>query len=267
MDKYVKVPADILKLKLESKSKILAFVVYAISSGSKKITIDNDLLADSCGIDFSETDLINSLKNLESNNVLKFTINGVHIDIEIFYQEEDEIVVDVINYLNKHTGKKFRASTRSTKGHINARIKDGYTFEDFCRVIDYKVQEWTGTQYEQFLRPNTLFSPSHFESYLNAAPNVSFKDDSDQMRLVKYFEDFMKEIDGKYRIQDKQSIALDFDRLLKRRHSANEIYFTMRKMFENNNPWMIKKYKDVKKFCKEFENIYIDLKIDFTDGG
>lgn len=265
-NEYVKIPKEIFQLKSDSKTKILAFIIYAISD-SKQFVIDRELLAGTCGIDFSGIDLMNSLKKLERNGILKFATKGIQIHIEILNSEENDITADVINYLNKQTGKKFRASTRSTRGHINARIKEGYTFDDFCRVIDYKVQEWMGTEYEQFLRPNTLFSPSHFESYLNAVPNVSFKNNSDQMRLVRYFEDFMKEIDEKYRIQDRQSIALDFDRLLMRRHSANEIYFTMKKMFESNNPWMIKRYKDVKKFCKEFESIYIDLKIDFTDGG
>jgi hypothetical protein len=138
--------------------------------------------------------------------------------------------------------------------------------EDFYKVIDHKVKEWIGTNMEAYLTPNTLFSPSHFEDYLNAAPNADYAEDSDQYRLVQYFEGFVQRIDEKYRVFDRQSAAVAFDRLLNRRHSANEIYYTMRTMFEVNNPWMIKKYKDPIKFCRDFESIYIDLKIDFKGG-
>ena len=49
---------------------------------------------------------------------------------------------------------------------INARLKEGFTVEDFKTVIDKKVDEWKGTELEQYLRPDTLFG-TKFESYLN----------------------------------------------------------------------------------------------------
>ena len=39
--------------------------------------------------------------------------------------------------------------------------------DDFKRVIDTKTAEWKGTDMEQYLRPETLFSASKFEGYLN----------------------------------------------------------------------------------------------------
>ena len=74
---------------------------------------------------------------------------------------------DIIAYLNEKTGFKYRSSTKSTQSHINARLTEGYTLEDFKTVIDKKVTEWKGTEMEKYLRPETLFSPK-FEGYLNA---------------------------------------------------------------------------------------------------
>ena len=34
-------------------------------------------------------------------------------------------------------------------------------------MIDKKVKEWKGTEMATFIRPSTLFAPSHFEEYLN----------------------------------------------------------------------------------------------------
>lgn len=74
---------------------------------------------------------------------------------------------EIINHLNQCTGKNFRSNTAATVRMIDARLNDGYTVEDFKEVIDNKVYEWKGTEQEQYLRPETLFRPSHFESYLN----------------------------------------------------------------------------------------------------
>ncbi|MGL5085587.1 MAG: conserved phage C-terminal domain-containing protein, partial [Clostridium sp.] len=56
--------------------------------------------------------------------------------------------------------------TIKTQGLIKARIAEGFTEEEFIKVIDNKVSEWVGTEYEKYLRPETLFG-TKFESYLN----------------------------------------------------------------------------------------------------
>lgn len=71
----------------------------------------------------------------------------------------------VINYLNKKTSSNYKLSTKSTQNFINARIREGYTTEDFKKVIDDKSKEWLGTEWEKYLRPSTLFS-NKFENYL-----------------------------------------------------------------------------------------------------
>ena len=80
---------------------------------------------------------------------------------------DNSIYINIINYLNSKTGRRFSHSSKAVMEAINARLKEGYTEDDFKKVIDNKCHEWLGTEQEQFLRPSTLFAPSHFDEYLN----------------------------------------------------------------------------------------------------
>lgn len=88
--------------------------------------------------------------------------------VEEVSEEEDSIetVKSIVDYLNMVCGTNYRYQTANTKKHIRARLSEGFTYEDFQKVIDKKSAEWTGTTMEKFLRPDTLFG-SKFESYLN----------------------------------------------------------------------------------------------------
>lgn len=82
--------------------------------------------------------------------------------------ETHEKMAEIIDYLNSRTGRRFKASNKSTSRLISARLKDGYSVEDFKEVIDKKCVEWMeDPQMQSYLRPETLFTPAHFESYLN----------------------------------------------------------------------------------------------------
>lgn len=80
--------------------------------------------------------------------------------------KNEEIIISVINYLNEKTDKNYKSTTQKTKSLINARIKEGFTLDDFKKVIDTKTTQWKNDDYwNKFLRPGTLFS-NNFESYL-----------------------------------------------------------------------------------------------------
>lgn len=83
-------------------------------------------------------------------------------------EKDNNIYSLVIDYLNKKASTNYRASTKNTQSFINARVKEGYTVEDFKKVIDSKSREWLGTDFEKYLRPSTLFG-TKFENYLNEA--------------------------------------------------------------------------------------------------
>lgn len=77
---------------------------------------------------------------------------------------------EIIDYLNQRTGSKYRPYSEATVKMIKGRLSEGHTIDDFKHVIDVKAEEWMGTEQEKFLRPETLFRPAHFESYLNQKP-------------------------------------------------------------------------------------------------
>lgn len=82
----------------------------------------------------------------------------------------NSIYIRIVAHLNKKAGKSFNPKVKKTQGFINARLKEGFTEDDFIKVIDFKCEQWLGTKYEQYLRPETLFC-TKFEGYLNAVPS------------------------------------------------------------------------------------------------
>ena len=78
----------------------------------------------------------------------------------------------IIYYLNTTANKDYKPETPLTIKLINLRLKEGYSLDDFKKVIDVKNEEWRdkitkdGKNMEDWLRPQTLFG-NKFESYLN----------------------------------------------------------------------------------------------------
>ena len=73
---------------------------------------------------------------------------------------------EIVGYLNDKVGTQYRPNSKATVRLIKARLNDKFTVDDFKTVIDKKVAEWKGTEFEKFLKPDTLFG-SKFEGYLN----------------------------------------------------------------------------------------------------
>lgn len=82
------------------------------------------------------------------------------------YKENIKESEEIIEYLNRHANTNYRSSSNKTKKLIHARLAEGYTVIDFETVIKKKCDEWLGTDYEKYLRPETLFG-TKFENYLN----------------------------------------------------------------------------------------------------
>jgi len=75
---------------------------------------------------------------------------------------------EVLRHLNKVTGAK-HTEAQSSMGHIKSRLKDGFTVEELCLVVDYKHVHWEGTEEYQYMRPKTLFIPGNLPGYLQSA--------------------------------------------------------------------------------------------------
>ena len=97
-------------------------------------------------------------QNLKESNIVNKPSNNT---------ERINDIAAVVAHLNEKAGTSYRASSKATARHIEARFNEGYTLQDFYSVIDKKVAEWKGSDMEKYLRPETLFG-SKFEGYLNA---------------------------------------------------------------------------------------------------
>jgi len=127
-------------------------------------------------------------------NDRQLTDNGQHrvgkVSLGEFSSEKDNIVEElpikeiaekipykeIITYLNEQANKNFKFTGSKTKELINGRYSDGFTQDDFIKVIDIKCEEWLGDKkMEKFLQPSTLFCISKFEGYLNQEINLKGK--------------------------------------------------------------------------------------------
>lgn len=89
--------------------------------------------------------------------------------------KSDDVIpyYEIISYLNEKTGRSFR-TTEAHKRFIKARWNENYKLDDFKRVVDNKVADWTGKTIngqpaEKYLQPSTLFG-TKFDNYLNQTP-------------------------------------------------------------------------------------------------
>jgi len=80
--------------------------------------------------------------------------------------KELNIYSRVVDELNAVCETHYKATTNKTKRLIDARLKEGFTENDFFNVIAKKASTWKGTEMEKYLRPETLFG-TKFEGYLN----------------------------------------------------------------------------------------------------
>lgn len=86
-------------------------------------------------------------------------------------EEEDIPYKEIISYLNEKANRNYKANGLKTRTNIKARWNEGFRLDDFIHVIDTMVKDWSGTKYEKYLRPETLFGPK-FEGYLNQSPRT-----------------------------------------------------------------------------------------------
>ena len=111
------------------------------------------------------------IENLSSYSTAKSTEEEAKSNREATSSLENpkgkKLAEEVIGYLNERLGKgKFRVVAPAVK-LITGRAKEGATFEDFKAVIDKKYAEWWNNgDMRKFIRPATLFAPSHFWDYL-----------------------------------------------------------------------------------------------------
>lgn len=117
--------------------------------------------------------LISDLNN--ESSIKKDTRGGIKKDTDnntSINNTSINIYSRIIDYLNTKADTRYRSTTKKNKDLIKARINEGFTEEDFIKVIDNKVKEWANTDMGKYLRPETLFG-TKFEGYLNQKESVN----------------------------------------------------------------------------------------------
>jgi uncharacterized phage protein (TIGR02220 family) len=83
-------------------------------------------------------------------------------------KEDNHQAKEVIDYLNKATGRQFKHTTSHLR-HIEARFKEGFTTNELKLVVNFKARQWIDDpKMSQYLRPSTLFG-TKADDYLQAA--------------------------------------------------------------------------------------------------
>lgn len=124
-------------------------------------------------VEYYSTEFNGGIKQSLNNNINNSIENNI---------KDISTAEKIINHLNEVAGTKFRPVESNLK-FINARLKD-YDETDLLSVIDKKVKEWKGTKMQQYLRPETLFNATKFETYVNGLNEI--KSSNQIMETRKY---------------------------------------------------------------------------------
>ena len=83
-------------------------------------------------------------------------------------KEFTEEITSVIDFFNSLTDSRLLVKAKGNRIPIKARLRDGYTVEDCKQVIKNKWEQWgQDDKMYKYVRIVTLFSPTHFDAYLN----------------------------------------------------------------------------------------------------
>ena len=131
-----------------------------------QLIVDENKAYSQCIQDVSKTETQVRLELGKSKDSLEIEI-GKDKDILSATPLEASIIREIINYLNSKAGTNYKTTTPKTRTLIKARLKEGFTLDDFYTVIDKKALLWgKDIKMQAYLRPETLFG-TKFESYLN----------------------------------------------------------------------------------------------------
>jgi len=176
-----------------------------------KISPTNNNSNSNNNIDLNNTYIVENVKfkeekaipNPKTDDIEAITNNKDVYMTEIDKKQETEQIPykEIVDYLNEKTGKQYRYTTPKTRELIKARWKEGFTLEDFKKVIDNKTLLWKGEKEEIYLRPVTLFG-TKFESYLNEDPDIILKMKKKEKQKEEYnIQEFFDDLEIDYIIE------------------------------------------------------------------
>jgi uncharacterized phage protein (TIGR02220 family) len=82
------------------------------------------------------------------------------------------MIEEIIDYLNSVAKSDYTIDNPKNISGLNQLIKEGYSIDDFKLVIDKKWSDWENTEWQKYVRPETLFG-GNFKRYLNEQPRIT----------------------------------------------------------------------------------------------
>lgn len=126
--------------------------------------------------------------------------------------KKNESAIRVMEYFNQATGRRLDPENKSYSTLIAARMKEGRTEQDLFDLIDYKQAEWTGTEFEKHIHPDTLFCAKHSQRYY------------DQVQMAKDKNMTASQIRGKQNgLKTPKEIMQEVQELQSRRRANGEV--------------------------------------------
>lgn len=143
---------------------------------------DNDSLSSACA---RVEDSKDSDQTIQEDNTQTKTSQNVAGFID--RSEYGSQIEEVINYLDIVAHKGYRVTAPICE-LLSRRLDEGFTVDDLKSVIDKKWTEWKGTPRQNYVRPETLFSDAHFQSYLNQEETIEQDSRSGTTRTAETVE-------------------------------------------------------------------------------
>ena len=105
--------------------------------------------------------------------------SGFDLDSGSEKDSEKQNIKTIVEYLNGVIGAHYKPDTPKTVSLIKARMREGFTVDDFKTVIDKKAAHWARDgDMQKYLRPETLFG-TKFEGYLNEHDKLTMREEVD----------------------------------------------------------------------------------------
>ena len=201
---YIIIPAEIrYDSRLKANEKLIYGELVLLAQETGYCWATNSYFANLYGV--SKVTVSKWLSNLETNGYIKleYIYNGdmlterrvyicdtniskvqekiskVKVQDRNDYTDQKDLsntVETIVSHFNSVCGTKFKSNTSATRKLVKKHIKEGFTVDDFNRVIDLKFKDWgenpfkfaNGQMSNEYLRPATLFGDK-FESYVYEA--------------------------------------------------------------------------------------------------
>jgi uncharacterized phage protein (TIGR02220 family) len=92
-------------------------------------------------------------------------------------------ILEYMNELKRNISKKPFSYATHGKDIIHRLGEKQVTVQEIKEMLEFKYKEWTGTDYQMYLRPSTLFNKTKFYNYIEQAEMGKNKIDIKQSKM------------------------------------------------------------------------------------